>query len=115
MLLAFGTMAWFGLRRAFGLQVNSLIETGPYRLTRNPQIVAGFLMMLGTAVLWPSWYAVGWILLYAIIAHLMITAEEEHLRAAFCNEYRRYCGRVRRYIGFRRQTPPSKRCSVSSG
>ncbi len=34
--LAFITMFWFGLRRAFGLEVNKLIQTGPYRITRNP-------------------------------------------------------------------------------
>ena len=39
MISGFGTMIWFGFRRAFGLQVEGLIDSGPYRLTRNPQLL----------------------------------------------------------------------------
>jgi protein-S-isoprenylcysteine O-methyltransferase Ste14 len=101
---AFGTMLWFGLRRAFGLQVNALKQTGPYRVTRNPQIVGGSLLVIGSAVLWPSWYALGWVVLYAVVAHMMVFTEEEHLRAVFGQEYERYCQRVPRYLGFPRRT-----------
>ena len=102
--LAFGTMFWFGLRRAFGLEVNALKQTGPYRVTRNPQIVGGSLLVIGSAVLWPSWYALGWVVLYAVVAHMMVFTEEEHLRAVFGQEYERYCERVPRYLGFPRRT-----------
>jgi protein-S-isoprenylcysteine O-methyltransferase Ste14 len=101
---AFGTMFWFGLRRAFGLEVNALKQTGPYRVTRNPQIVGGSLLVIGSAVLWPSWYALGWVVLYAVMAHMMVFTEEEHLRAVFGQEYERYCERVPRYLGFPRRT-----------
>jgi len=97
--LAFGTMAWFGMRRALGWQVNALIQTGPYRLTRNPQIVGVFLLVVGAVVLWPSWYAVGWIALCAVVAHTKVLTEEEHLRTAFGEEYQQYCRRVPRYLG----------------
>ena len=49
-LIAFGTMAWFGLGRAFGVDVGGLSINGPYRWTRNPQIVGGYLLVLGTAL-----------------------------------------------------------------
>jgi protein-S-isoprenylcysteine O-methyltransferase Ste14 len=101
---AFGTMFWFGLRRAFGLEVNALKHTGPYRVTRNPQIVGGSLLVIGSAVLWPSWYALGWVVLYAVVAHMMVFTEEEHLRAVFGQENERYCERVPRYLGFPRRT-----------
>ena len=81
MVSAFGTMFWFGLRRAFGLQANRLIQSGPYRVTRNPQLVCFSLVVLGTVVLWPSWYALGWATLYGIVAHLMVVTEEGHLLA----------------------------------
>jgi protein-S-isoprenylcysteine O-methyltransferase Ste14 len=102
-VLAFGTMAWFGIRRAFGLQVNALIQSGPYRVTRNPQIVAGSLLVVGTAVLWPSWYAVGWALLYGFVAHTMVLTEEEHLHSVFGEEYARYCEGVSRYLRLARR------------
>ncbi|RPH60348.1 MAG: hypothetical protein EHM81_06415, partial [Chloroflexi bacterium] len=52
-LVAFGTMGWFGIRRAFGLDEKGLISTGPYRLTRNPQILGGYLLVIGVTVQWP--------------------------------------------------------------
>ena len=100
---SFGTGFWFGLRRAFGLQVKGLIQGGPYRVTRNPQLVFFSLVVLGCVVLWPSWYAVGWAALYGFVLHPMIVTEEEHLRAVFGEEYARYCRRVPRYVGLWRK------------
>jgi len=105
---AFGTMLWFGLRRAFGLKVEGLVQSGPYRLSRNPQLVGMSLLVLGTLVLWPSCYALGWMLLAGIAAQLMVLTEEEHLLGVFGAEYARYCQQVPRYLGFsRRQRPTS--------
>ena len=73
---AFGTMLWFGLRRAFGLEVDKLIQIGPYRFTRNPQLVGGALLVFGSSVLWPSWYALGWVVLYGFVAHVMVLTED---------------------------------------
>jgi len=97
-IIAFGTMAWFGMRRAFGFEVQGLIRTGPYRITRNPQILGGYLLVVGTTVQWPSWYGLGWIVLYGIIGHWMVIIEEEHLRAKFGEEYERYCEQAPRYL-----------------
>ena len=102
-VVAFGTMIWFGLRRAFGLETQGLIHTGPYRLTRNPQILGGYLMVVGVTVQWPSWYSVAWIVLYGVIGHWMILTEEEHLQEVFGNEYASYCEQVPRYL-LRNQT-----------
>jgi protein-S-isoprenylcysteine O-methyltransferase Ste14 len=99
LLFAFGTMAWFGLRRAFGLLVTTLMQIGPYRITRNPQIVGGALMVLGEALIWPSGYSVLWIALYGWIAHLMVITEEEHLLQVFGEEYKKYCAKTPRYLG----------------
>jgi protein-S-isoprenylcysteine O-methyltransferase Ste14 len=99
---AFGTMLWFGLRQAFGLEVDRLVQIGPYRFTRNPQLVGGSLMAIGTAVLWPSLYALGWVVLYGFVAHIMVLTEEEHLLEVCGEEYARFCERVPRYLGLRR-------------
>lgn len=99
LITAFGTMFWFGPHRAFGLEVNKLIQTGPYHFSRNPQIVLGSLLVIGTFILWPSWYALGWVLLYAIVSHLMVLVEEEHLQDVYGQEYVSYKERVPRYLG----------------
>ena len=100
--LAFITMFWFGLRRAFRLEVSGLIQSGPYRVSRNPQIVGGSLLVVGSVLLWPSWYALGWALLYGVVAHTMVLTEEEHLRDVYGDAYVVYCERVPRYLGFSR-------------
>jgi protein-S-isoprenylcysteine O-methyltransferase Ste14 len=102
MILAFGTMAWFGLGKAFGLQAGQLTRSGPYRYSRNPQIVGGYLMISGVLLLWPSWYTAGWVLLWVPIERWMIASEEEHLQQQFGEAYRRYCLEVPRYW-FRRR------------
>jgi protein-S-isoprenylcysteine O-methyltransferase Ste14 len=98
LLVAFGTMGWFGIRRAFGVETKGLISTGPYRFTRNPQLLGGYLLVTGVAVQWPSWFAILWIGLYGVIGHVMIITEEEHLRTSFGQEYIRYCQQVPRYL-----------------
>ena len=96
--VAFGTMGWFGMRRAFGRQVQGLVRAGPYRWTRNPQLLGGYLLVIGTSVQWPSWYALGWICLYGIIGHWMVLSEEEHLCAVFGEAYERFCAQTPRYL-----------------
>ena len=60
----------------------------------------GGLGIIGLALLWPSWYALGWVVLFGLITHTMVLAEEEHLRRMHKEEYDRYCENVPRYIGF---------------
>jgi protein-S-isoprenylcysteine O-methyltransferase Ste14 len=96
--IAFPAMTWLGIRRSFGQESNVLKQTGFYRFTRNPQIIGGALMVIGVTVLWPSWYALGWVILAAVF-HLMVITEEENLRNIYGEGYTQYCKRVPRYIG----------------
>ena len=98
MAIAFGTMIWFGIRRAFGLHVEGIIQQGPYKFSRNPQMLGGYLLVLGVFLQWPSAYMVGWVLMFALIGHWMIITEEEQLARAFGQEYESYCQEVPRYL-----------------
>ncbi|HEY44010.1 MAG TPA: isoprenylcysteine carboxylmethyltransferase family protein [Anaerolineae bacterium] len=100
-ILGFGSMMWLGLRRSFGQQVTGLYRSGPYRLTRNPQVLGGFLIVTGIALLWPSCYAFGWAALWIAMFHPMVLTEEEHLHRVYGDDYAAYCERVPRYIGWR--------------
>ena len=97
-LVAFGTMAWFGIGKAFGLNVDGLTIQGPYKISRNPQVLGGYLLVIGTAIQWLSIYSIGWILMYAIIIHWMVMTEEEHLSQIYGEEYEKYCSKVPRYL-----------------
>jgi len=104
-LIGFGSMAWLGVRRSFGLRVGDLLASGPYSFSRNPQIVGGTLMITGVAWLWPSWYALGWAVLWPVMFHPMVLTEEEHMQRIFGEGYRRYSEQVARYIGRGRASP----------
>lgn len=92
---------WFGWLRAMGRKVDELIQSGPYRVSRNPQIVACFIAVYGYALLWPSWHTLGWVILFSGLAQMMVMTEEEHLRNIFGVKYDQYCARVPRYLGVR--------------
>lgn len=97
----FTVIFWFGWSRAMGQKVDTLILSGPYRVSRNPQIVACFVAVLGYALLWPSWHSLGWVVLFMGLAHIMVLTEEEHLRGVFGGKYDQYRARVPRYLGIR--------------
>ncbi len=98
MALAFGIMAWFGFGVALGIQTKGLRTAGPYRISRNPQVVGGSLMVLGPALQRPSLFFLGWICIFVVIMHWMILTEEEHLERVFGQEFRDYCREVPRYL-----------------
>jgi protein-S-isoprenylcysteine O-methyltransferase Ste14 len=78
---------------------SALITDGPYQFSRNPAYVALTLWYLGIALLLNN----GWVLLMAIplvivMDRLAIPREEQHLKAKFGQEYRRYESTVRRWF-----------------
>jgi protein-S-isoprenylcysteine O-methyltransferase Ste14 len=89
-------------RRSFGEETGDLRTSGVYKYSRNPQLVGGFLLVVGYALLWPSWIGLLWASLWIPIAHLMVRGEEEHLRRVFGQAYGEYCTRTPRYVGFPR-------------
>jgi protein-S-isoprenylcysteine O-methyltransferase Ste14 len=95
-------IASLGLQRFLGLESRKLRHSGIYRLSRNPQIVGFFLAVAGFAIMWPSWYALGWVILFGPIFHMMVLTEEEYLLHMHPEEYRQYCQKVPRYLGFLR-------------
>lgn len=92
-------MGRLGMVESVGQQVTGLRQSGLYRYSRNPQIVAYGLVVIGYALLWPSWSGMVWVSVYVAIAHLMVRTEEEHLRRAYGAAYERYCAKTPRYLG----------------
>ncbi len=91
-------MGNLGFLRLFGLGSPAIHQRGVYGVCRNPQIVGFFIYTLGVAVLWPSWYAFGWVLLFVPVFHMMVMTEEEYLLQLHGEVYRGYCESVPRYI-----------------
>jgi protein-S-isoprenylcysteine O-methyltransferase Ste14 len=78
---------------------SALVETGPYRFTRNPMYVGMTTAYVGAAlalnVVWPLLILP--IVLYLIV-RLVVKPEEEYLAAKFGVEYARFTQRVRRWL-----------------
>ena len=107
-ILAIGTgvtlwsMISLGFSKALGERTGNLNRSGFYRFSRNPQLVAYSLVVIGLALLWPSLYGLGWILIYGAMAHMMVRTEEEHLVRTFRSEHELYCAEVPRYLSWPR-------------
>ena len=97
-LLLYG-MVRLGVNNSFGRGTQELEIAGLYGVSRNPQAVACGMYTLGFFMLWPSWYALGWVLLYFVLIHMMVLAEEEHLKRKHGQKYQAYCEKVQRYLG----------------
>lgn len=98
-------MVKLGMSKVLGVKVPGLQQSGLYRYTRNPQIVFYLVLLIGYAMLWPSWSGLAWVCLALIICHIMVITEEEHLLKIFGSEYESYRLKTPRYIGYRCQTP----------
>lgn len=98
LLATLGIMAYLGFSATLGKQPANLRQTGPYQWSRNPQLLAYGLILLGCVALYPSWQAAAWAALYGLIAQIMVLTEEEHLVRLFGDEYRSYCRQVPRYF-----------------
>ena len=98
LLATLAIMAHLGFGTTVGQQPREVRQSGPYRWTRNPQILSYGLMLLGLGIMYPSLQTAAWVLLYAAIAHLMVVTEEENLHNQFGFQYEEYCSQVPRYV-----------------
>ena len=98
LLATLAIMSHLGFGTTMGDQPGHLRQTGPYRWSRNPQLLTYGVLLLGCVILYPSWRAAAWVGLYGAIAQVMVLTEEEHLKNIFGEEYQQYCRRVPRYF-----------------
>jgi protein-S-isoprenylcysteine O-methyltransferase Ste14 len=71
---------------------------GPYRVSRNPQWVGLFLVLLGTAITSAAWVMIAIVLVIGCIYHLQILEEEKACCILYGEAYLNYAHRVPRYF-----------------
>lgn len=82
-----------------GYKTNTLIKEGPYSVCRNPLYFFSFLGSLGVGFFTESIVLTAVIVIvFALIYPMTIKNEERALRAAFGEEYERYCAEVPRFL-----------------
>jgi len=73
-------------------------KDGPYRVSRNPQWVGLFMVLMGTAILSAAWLPIAMVLIVACIYHLQILEEERACATLYGDDYINYLHRVPRYF-----------------
>ena len=82
-----------------GGATTTVIQTGPYRFSRNPLYVGLIVLDIGLALLSGSLWALVLVPLGVIaLVWGAILPEERYLSAKFGTEYAEYCRRVRRWL-----------------
>ncbi|MGB3037997.1 MAG: isoprenylcysteine carboxylmethyltransferase family protein, partial [Methyloceanibacter sp.] len=76
-----------------------LLESGPYRFTRNPIYIAVVILYFGLAVMLTSaWMLLLLIPVLIILQRGVVEREEAYLQAKFGEAYRKYLARVPRWL-----------------
>ena len=77
----------------------AIVQTGPYRFSRNPIYLAFSLLQLGIAVWVNSWWLVATLAAAVAIIHwVVVPREERYLEARFGSAYLDYKVSVRRWL-----------------
>lgn len=81
-----------------GLEAGELMTSGPYRFSRNPQIVGWGLALLGASLAGRSGAALLLTATFFFVHRLHAPIEERHLERTFGEQYRRYRANVPRFL-----------------
>ena len=96
---AIATITRAGSNVPTSMPTMSIVDTGPYRFTRNPIYLGMITGLASLAVAFDSlWLLVTLVPFVLVIRHGVVAREEAYLERKFGEGYRRYRGRVRRWL-----------------
>jgi protein-S-isoprenylcysteine O-methyltransferase Ste14 len=105
-ILALGLFAWAivtitraGSNVPTNRPTTAIVESGPYRFTRNPIYLSMFLALIGLGIVFDNLWLVVMMVLFAIVIRYGVVAREEaYLERKFGDVYRGYRLRTRRWL-----------------
>jgi protein-S-isoprenylcysteine O-methyltransferase Ste14 len=77
---------------------DTIVDTGPYRYTRNPMYLGHLIFMAGLAITFRSWFALVLLIARAVWFHGRVLKDEQRLAERFGEPYLDYCRRVKRWV-----------------
>src|SRR5262245_35624759 len=93
------TMTKAGSNVPTNLPTTTIVESGPYRFTRNPNYLGMFLGLVGLAIAFDNLWLLMMLVPFALIIRYGVVAREEaYLERKFGDVYRGYSSRVRRWL-----------------
>src|SRR5216683_3327815 len=98
-LWAIATFRDAGTRVETYKATSTIVESGPYRFTRNPIYVGMFVGLIGLAIGFNSlWILAALVPFFLIIRFVVVAREEDYLERKFGGPYLAYKTRVRRWL-----------------
>ncbi len=91
------------------MQINTLM-CRLYGISRNPNFVFYYLVILSYLLIFPSLVLFGLYLLLMIVNHRLILEQERYLETIYGEAFRNYKKRVNRYLSFRYVPDKSVHC-----
>ena len=96
---AIATMTGAGSNVPTNLPTTTIVESGPYRFTRNPIYLGMLLGLIGLAIAFDNLWLLMMLAPFAIVIRYGVVAREEaYLEGKFGDGYRGYRVRVRRWL-----------------
>ena len=96
---AIRTMTGAGSNIPTNQPTTTIVESGPYRFTRNPIYLGMFLGLIALAILFDTlWLLLTLVLFAFVIRYGVVAREEAYLERKFGDVYRDYRSRVRRWL-----------------
>jgi len=93
------TMTWAGTNVPSKLPTTTIVDTGPFRFTRNPIYVGMMLGLIGLAIAFNNLWLLLMLVPFAfVIRYAVVAREEAYLERRFGDVYRGYRSRVRRWL-----------------
>jgi protein-S-isoprenylcysteine O-methyltransferase Ste14 len=93
------TMTRAGSNVPTNMPTRTIVDTGPYRFTRNPIYLAMFVGLVGLAMAFDSLWLLAVLVPFALVIRTGVVAREEaYLERKFGDVYRAYRSRVRRWL-----------------
>jgi protein-S-isoprenylcysteine O-methyltransferase Ste14 len=81
------------------MPTTAIVESGPYRFSRNPIYLAMFIGLVGLAFAFDNlWILIALVPFALVIRYGVVAREEAYLERKFGNRYGGYRSRVRRWL-----------------
>ena len=78
----------------------SLIQTGLYKIIRNPTYLGLFILNVGVWIIWPTWTMLAFNLLFIYTLEIQVRCEEDFLEQIHGKTYLNYRKLTKRYIPY---------------
>ena len=96
---AIDTMTRAGTNVPTNRPTTAIVESGPYRFTRNPIYLGMLLSLIGLAIAFNNLWLLTMLVPFALVIRYGVVAREEaYLERKFGDVYRGYRSRVRRWL-----------------